>query len=156
MNSIAARLSIVTLAILIPLSAIGQEPRFSPSQLDSDGEPLTILDSATGRDWLYAAGQVDNWAGALDYCENLTIGDETNWSLPTILELASLVNTSQSNGVRFTDFFHATNFVLPLLSSTSDARQGNHVFFLSFLDSPGTVETRGKEHSGLAWCVRTH
>ncbi len=50
----------------------------------------------TGLAWQQADdGQTRSWADALAYCENLTLGSKTDWRLPDVLELASIVDDSR-------------------------------------------------------------
>jgi hypothetical protein len=58
--------------------------------------PLAVLDKETGLVWARNAninGSMD-WEGALEYCANLEIAGRKGWRLPTVEELASLVDTS--------------------------------------------------------------
>lgn len=157
MSRISSALVTVFLVTALAAAALGQQPRFSPSDYGSDGATLTVSDSATNREWLFTAEPVDNWADALAYCEANRTADKEDWSLPTILELASLADTSEFDDVSFPHFFDVDNFIRPLLSSTTDTLQINHIFIVNFATRPpGIVETREKSlPGGLAWCVRT-
>ena len=59
-----------------------------------------VLDKETGLTWAkdanIAAG-TKTWQAAMIYCRNLSIADRKGWRLPTVEELASLVDTSQSS-----------------------------------------------------------
>lgn len=53
--------------------------------------PDTFVDAATGLTW-EAAGQPDmDWANAGSYCDGLSLGGATDWRLPTIDELRSII-----------------------------------------------------------------
>ncbi|MDX2345240.1 MAG: DUF1566 domain-containing protein [Acidimicrobiia bacterium] len=57
----------------------------------------TISDGATGLTWLQADnGETYDWDGALDYCESLTLGGSSDWRLPNIKELHSIVDYDRS------------------------------------------------------------
>ncbi len=156
MTRLSSALVVACLVVAFAQTALGQIPRFSPSELAEDGATLGVFDSSTDRDWLFTAEPVDSWADALDHCESLEFAGKDDWHVPTIQELASLADTSTYNDVRYADFFDTNNFLLPLLSSTTDAQHRNHIFFVNFaMRPPGIVETRDKSLSGLAWCVRT-
>ena len=54
-----------------------------------------IKDNVTGLMWQKAtAPGTYTWAQAVDYCNNLSLGGYTDWYLPTILELSTLVYSS--------------------------------------------------------------
>jgi hypothetical protein len=65
-----------------------------------------VRDNVTGLEWQQATapgfGSGDypdrySWQQALDYCAGLTLGGHSDWRLPTIQELASLVDISRIN-----------------------------------------------------------
>ena len=57
----------------------------------------TLTDSATGLTWQQGdSGQGMNWADALAYAENLTLGGYSDWRLPTAKELQSIVDYTRS------------------------------------------------------------
>ena len=57
----------------------------------------TIQDKATGLTWMQAdSGQAMDWGQALAYCESLDVAGQTDWRLPNIKELQSLVDYSRS------------------------------------------------------------
>ena len=56
-----------------------------------------IKDNVTGLMWQKAtATGTYTWQQAVDYCNNLSLGGYTDWYLPTILELSTLVDSSIS------------------------------------------------------------
>lgn len=57
-----------------------------------------VLDKETGLVWARAtpAPQMD-WMSAMLHCQNLNIGGRKGWRLPTVEELASLVDVTRSN-----------------------------------------------------------
>ncbi len=53
----------------------------------------TVTDNATGLVWQDdAVGSTMDWASAGGYCEDLTLGGQTDWRLPTVEELKTLVD----------------------------------------------------------------
>ena len=59
-----------------------------------------VLDKETGLVWARdanIANDIQEWEEAVLYCRNLNIGNRKGWRLPTVEELASLVDPSQSN-----------------------------------------------------------
>ncbi len=43
------------------------------------------------------AGGIDNWENALYHCENLNLNGKSDWRLPDMFELSSLIDISQAN-----------------------------------------------------------
>jgi hypothetical protein len=74
-----------------------------------DGQPIlvnrynannfTVTDNLTGLEWERHVTYRDVWSNASSHCENQTIGGKTNWRLPTIKELSTLVDYSVASGV---------------------------------------------------------
>ena len=54
----------------------------------------TVTDNSTGLMWQQASSSAPNWELALSYCENLPLAGYTDWRLPTIKELQSIVDYS--------------------------------------------------------------
>jgi len=57
----------------------------------------TVTDNQTGLVWQQGEPGKMTWKNALDYCENLTLGEKNDWRLPTIKELASIVRPDEYN-----------------------------------------------------------
>ncbi len=61
-----------------------------------------VVDNSTGLNWQdeYSdnSGKVKSlkWKDAIDYCESLSLGGRTDWRLPNLIELQSLIDYSQS------------------------------------------------------------
>jgi hypothetical protein len=91
-----------TAGVEIPCAGTGQdgeiqagvewpEPRFNDN---SDG---TMTDNLTGLMWTKDANLYGylSWNTALVYCNNLTLGGHSDWRLPNVNELESLVNANE-------------------------------------------------------------
>ena len=64
----------------------------------TDNGDGTVTDEATGLMWQRESDDVIRvWEGALSYCEGLTLADYTDWRLPDVKELASLVDVSRES-----------------------------------------------------------
>ncbi|MGK5095266.1 DUF1566 domain-containing protein [Deltaproteobacteria bacterium TL4] len=58
----------------------------------------TVTDSKTGLMWQQVDdGTTRTWEQALQYCESLELAGYTDWKLPNIKELQSIVDYSRSN-----------------------------------------------------------
>lgn len=86
-------------------------------------------DSATGLEWqdeVYTqaeqiaydenknSGKTGNWQYAKAYCENLTLGGKSDWRLPNIYELTTLIDNTKSKNSYidgFNNFVFVNNFV---------------------------------------------
>lgn len=81
----------VILLIMIGLSLLYAE-------LTRDAATGIVSDSATGLEWQdNEIGTTTNWQGAIDRCEALTLGSHSDWRLPNLNELKSIVDRSKVN-----------------------------------------------------------
>ena len=73
---------------------------------DKDG---TVTDISTGLMWQQTtAPGIYTWEQALEYCKSLDLAGFTDWRLPTIKELASIVDYSRYKPAIDTDYFPDT------------------------------------------------
>ena len=104
---------------------------------NSDG---TVSDSATGLMWERAnAYNTSNyqftWSEALDYCENSSVASYTDWRLPDVKALQSIVDyTDATNSINTTVFTHtiASNTGPFFWSSTTDEETPNFADYVCF------------------------
>ena len=98
-----------------------------------DNSNGTVTDTSTGLTWQKASSSGNTWEQALAYCESLNLGGHTDWRLPTIKELRSLVDYSQYgpaiNTMYFPDtvssfYWSSTTYAL----DTSDAWIVNFIY----------------------------
>ncbi|MCX5884521.1 MAG: DUF1566 domain-containing protein [Proteobacteria bacterium] len=97
------------------------EPRFTDN---GDG---TMTDNLTGLMWTKDANlSRGDWYQAVDFCNNLDLGGYTDWRLPNVNELESLVNANEANSAPWLNTQGFTNVDFNYYwSSTSDTdRQG--------------------------------
>jgi len=70
----------------------------------------TVTDTSTGLMWQQAGSSTMTWEQALAYCEGLNLGDNTDWRMPTIKELRSLVDYNYySPSINTTYFPHTVS-----------------------------------------------
>ena len=128
-------------------------PRFTPG---IDAESDCITDNLTGLMWPKngnLAGGTKTWNDAIDYANNLTLCGYSDWRLPNLNELESLVNASQSgpaawlntqgfNNVQSNDYWFSTTYA----GSTGGAWETNMW--------SGGVNSSNKLSTYSAWPVR--
>ena len=112
-----------------------------------------VFDKETGLLWEQSPDTgTFTWFNALEHCYPRNIGDRAGWRLPTIEELASLVDTSSANpalpaGHPFTGVTTGTYW-----SATSNAGTNSFKWVVSF--DNGGLSAIDKTATFLAWCVR--
>ena len=121
-------------------------------ELVLDGE--AVLDKETGLVWEQSPGTTTRtWVNAISYAYNKTVGGRKGCRLPTVEELASLVDTSVvgdpklPSGHPFTDV--QSDFYWSSTTSVGDTSLAWAVDFLS-----GDVDYGDKGFYGYVWCVR--
>ena len=108
----------------------------------------TVTDTSTGLTWQQDTPEdVVNWKQALAYCESLSLGGDSDWRLPTIKELRSLVDYSRNN-----PSIDITNFpnTLPSFywSSTTYASNISSAWGVFFLNGSGNSSNKQQHHPG--------
>ncbi len=102
----------------------------SESSLVDNGDN-TVTDLSTGLMWQRQSGEPMNWEDALAYCENLNLAGHSDWRLPSIKELRSIIDYSQYNPTINTMYFPDTvssNY----WSSTTYTTHKNSAWFVEF------------------------
>jgi hypothetical protein len=116
-----------------------------------DGE--AVLDRETGLVWEKSPDTATrNWEQALLYCYNKEVGGRKGWRLPTIEELASLVDTTQSNPALPSG--HPFVNVQSGLYWSSTEYAGNLLFAWYVDMGGGIVYGRQKSYAYYVWPVR--
>ena len=118
---------------------------------NSDG---TVTDTATGLMWQQETADPRNWEAALSYCENLSLAGYSDWRLPTIKELASIVDLSRYNPAIDTNYFPNT-VSSRYWSSTTNARYTDCAWQVNFDDYSGDYDGKGKGNTCYVRAVRS-
>jgi hypothetical protein len=86
----------------------------------------TITDNATRLSWMQSdSGKAMNWETALSYCENLDFAGASDWRLPNIKELQSLVDYTRSPDITQSA---AINPIFKVTAITNEKGQSDYPF----------------------------
>lgn len=129
-------------------------PEFSGVLIKSkDG----VVDQITGLEWQRTALPVDgmDWQGALSYCENLVLGGASDWRLPSIKELHSIVDdTAAAEPAINTSVFGATKSGFYWSGTPELGAANTDAFGVQFVT--GITATQTTNSLGLIRCVRDY
>ena len=116
----------------------------------TDNGDGTVTDTSTGLMWQKASSS-GTWEQALTYCESLNLGGYTDWRMPTIKELHSIVDYSRYSPAINTTYFPNTVSSY-YCSSTTDANCTARAWGVNFGDGHGKDD--GKNTSYYVRAVR--
>ncbi|CAN2042770.1 exported hypothetical protein [Candidatus Magnetomoraceae bacterium gMMP-15] len=117
--------------------------------INGDG---TVIDTKTGLMWQQATSDRMNWKDALAYCENLTLGGYSDWRLPNIKELVSIIDLK--NYYPAIDTIHFPDTVSSYYwSSVSYAANTNRAWVVYF--HSGGDDGHNKSNSDYVRAVRS-
>lgn len=113
-----------------------------------------VRDNTTGLVWELTARVLPvTWAEARLICPGQPVGDVRGWRLPSVHELASLLDPTQAAGDRLLPPGHPFQNVLTAYwSATTDAADPAAGWIVNF--GNGLVGTADKSGPGFVWCVR--
>lgn len=116
---------------------------------NSDG---TVTDLNTGLMWQQSDDDITRtWEQTLSYCEGLTYATYSDWRLPNIRELGSLVDTTQYQPAINDMYFSDTNNSI-YWSSTTNSKTPSNAHGVNFYT--GNDSSESKTESYLSRCVR--
>ncbi len=131
----------------------------SPNTFVDNGNG-TVTDTSTGLMWQQdtagdGQGNYDRmtWEEALAYCESRTIGGHTDWRLPTIKELHSLVDYSRYNPAINTTYFPNT-VSFDYWSSTTYAGNTYNAWYVYFYDGHDSWDSKSYNNYNYVRAVR--
>ena len=148
---------IITVLLIAPLFGVeivinkSSEP-IEISTFTRDNIKEVVNDSATGLMWQDDASVKSvkkSWREAKEYCENLTKSGYSDWFLPSIAELESIVDTKRYNPAIKKEF---QNSVSSFYWSSSPVSYSNSAWYVDF--KSGYSYRNRKTNSGYVRCAR--
>ena len=135
------------MAIIITFSRVG----VIAGDFTDNGDG-TVTDDNTGLMWQQTEAGSKNWEDAIIYCEGLSLAGYTDWRLPNIKELRSIIDDRIIDGAIETDYFpdaHMSEY----WSSTTSLRYTENAWYVNF--SQGSVNLlMDKSNYLYVRCVR--
>jgi hypothetical protein len=126
--------------------------RFEVLQVFGD---LAVFDKETGRVWEQSPSQGNVvWVDAISHCYNLQVNARMGWRLPTIEELASLVDPSQQQPALPAGHPFQNVSLFSYWSATTDANDNSNAWTVAFGGRGGLSNQSSKTDPALVWCVR--
>lgn len=115
-----------------------------------DNTKLVVNDTKTGLMWQDdTVGSTMTWSTAITTCENLTLGGYSDWRLPNIRELKSIVDKSRYNPAISPNFTQKVSSAYWSSTTNPVSNEAWHVYFNLGADS-GDYEA----NSYYVRCVR--
>ena len=116
-----------------------------------------VTDTVTGLQWQDdrdAKTVKKNWQEAIEYCADLTLGGHSDWRLPTIAELRSIVDKGRHKPAIDPTFQNvgSDDWWSLYWSSTTYAYDSSSAWFVFFND--GSASSGSKGNSVFVRCVR--
>jgi hypothetical protein len=123
----------------------------------TDSNSAAVLDKETGLVWERTPSPTNNflWGAARQHCLDSTTGNHRGWRLPSVHELASLIDPAHTGPALPTGHPFV---VLPIVNvhwtATTNAADATKVWFQN-LDNGSVDDFAPKlDGQGNAWCVR--
>ena len=120
----------------------------------TDNGDSTVTDQKTGLVWQQSTGSTYTWESALSYCESLTLGSKSDWRLPNVKELGSIVYHSLSSPTIDSTAFPST-LSLYYWSSTTSLPQTSYAWSVHFGNASGMYKNnKSNSNNNYVRCVR--
>jgi len=95
-DSITAMCTDGATAVPCPGGIAGQDGNYRLNVPVYTATAETVTDSVTGLMWQRTVASASNYAGAIAYCDDLTLGGFSDWRLPSRFELITLVDAQRT------------------------------------------------------------
>jgi hypothetical protein len=150
-----------TAGIEIPCTGTGHDGEIQagvawPDPRFTDNGDETMTDNLTGLMWTKNANLPNDymtWQEALDYCNNLTLAGYSDWRLPNVNELESLVNVNEADSAAWLTVQGFTNVQASYYWSSTTFAYGPVAWFVGMWY--GDLVAVSKSSDGLyVWPVR--
>lgn len=117
----------------------------------------TVHDNVTGLTWQRAVPEMEmNFNAAVAYCDSLVLGDADDWTLPTLMELSTLLDTTTNAPTINRAAFPDTPGV-PFWTSSQSVQTPSAVWAVSFRNATTTNgELRLSTNNNAVRCVRAN
>jgi len=137
------------LSIMIGLSLAAQ------ADFTRDDTTQIVTDTRTGLQWQDnndAKTITRKWTEAIRYCEDLNLGEHTDWRLPNFNELYFLADRSKRNPAISSVFQNIVSGYY--WSSTAIVGDEGYAWYVYFYDGNGNGHWGNKSHAYHVRCVR--
>jgi len=127
----------------------------SIAQSFTDHGDGTVMDNGTGLMWQQEVDDLwrKDWEAALAYCESLDLAGHTDWRLPDVKELRSLVDNTRHDPAIDTTYFPDANSSYYWTSSTY-TQSPSYAWRVLFIDGYISHHNFDKTTSDYVRCVR--
>lgn len=145
----------LTVTVEAPLVPFAPVATTSPSNANYTIGPLTVIDKITGLVWQKTDDDTGrDWNAAWIYCHGLTLDSKTDWRLPSVRELTSIVDYSTDNPNINSSAFPGTNSSWYWSATTyaTDISSG-YAWSVNFYDG-GVYNFHDKSNPSYVRCVR--
>ena len=129
-----------------------RNPSASRFTVLTDFGGAAVRDNNTGLVWEQSPAMMTTWSDARLQCIDKNVGGTRGWRLPSVAELASLID--QSLGTPFVPGVFTGVQPAPYWSATTNADSTSSTSKLSVNFQDGLVGISIKSSSNFFWCVR--